>query len=190
VAFSVGLILVVIAGAELFTGNNLIVMAWASRQVSTSALRSDDRRPRPGHGAADQRLRSRGLRGRGANPRHDPGARRQPEPVDSLRAERALTLSSVRPVVQAQESSRVEMDRAGYFVILPQPANGTIVVEHYAYDNRLLRVIEGRNARSIYSTLIANGWVTQLSHAAYLGKELARAESSVHLKSKYVQDGA
>ncbi|MGJ3261114.1 MAG: formate/nitrite transporter family protein [Rhodospirillales bacterium] len=38
VAFSLGLILVVVAGAELFTGNNLIVMAWADRKVSTAAL--------------------------------------------------------------------------------------------------------------------------------------------------------
>ena len=37
-SFCVGLILVVVAGAELFTGNNLIVMAWASRKVSTLAL--------------------------------------------------------------------------------------------------------------------------------------------------------
>jgi formate/nitrite transporter len=36
--FCLGLILVVIGGAELFTGNNLIVMAWASRKVSTWAL--------------------------------------------------------------------------------------------------------------------------------------------------------
>jgi formate/nitrite transporter len=36
--FSLGLILVVVAGAELFTGNNLIVMAWASRRVSTLML--------------------------------------------------------------------------------------------------------------------------------------------------------
>lgn len=34
VAFSLGLILVVIAGGELFTGNNLIAMAWASRLIS------------------------------------------------------------------------------------------------------------------------------------------------------------
>ncbi|MCC6213233.1 MAG: formate/nitrite transporter family protein [Polyangiaceae bacterium] len=33
-AFSLGLILVVVAGAELFTGNNLIAMAWASGLVS------------------------------------------------------------------------------------------------------------------------------------------------------------
>jgi formate transporter len=33
IAFSLGLILVVVAGAELFTGNNLIVMAWAERRI-------------------------------------------------------------------------------------------------------------------------------------------------------------
>ena len=38
IVFSLGLILVVIAGAELFTGNNLIVIAWANRRVSTRAL--------------------------------------------------------------------------------------------------------------------------------------------------------
>jgi formate/nitrite transporter len=37
-AFCLGLILVVVGGAELFTGNNLIVMAWASRKVRTAQL--------------------------------------------------------------------------------------------------------------------------------------------------------
>jgi len=36
--FSAGLIMVVIAGAELFTGNNMLVMAWASGKVTTRAL--------------------------------------------------------------------------------------------------------------------------------------------------------
>jgi formate transporter len=36
--FSLGLVLVVVGGAELFTGNNLIVMAWASRKISTALL--------------------------------------------------------------------------------------------------------------------------------------------------------
>ena len=36
--FSVGLVMVVVAGAELFTGNNLIVMAWASGKVTTTSL--------------------------------------------------------------------------------------------------------------------------------------------------------
>jgi formate/nitrite transporter len=38
VAFSLGLILVAVAGAELFTGNNLLVMAWAGRRITTAEL--------------------------------------------------------------------------------------------------------------------------------------------------------
>jgi formate/nitrite transporter len=38
VVFSLGLILVVVGGAELFTGNNLIVMAWANGKVTGAAL--------------------------------------------------------------------------------------------------------------------------------------------------------
>src|SRR3954447_4494793 len=36
--FSLGLALVLVGGAELFTGNNLIVMAWASGKVSTGTM--------------------------------------------------------------------------------------------------------------------------------------------------------
>jgi formate transporter len=36
--FSLGLILVIVGGAELFTGNVMIVMAWASRKVTSRAL--------------------------------------------------------------------------------------------------------------------------------------------------------
>lgn len=38
IAFSLGFLLVVIAGAELFTGNNLIVMAWAGGMVTTPQI--------------------------------------------------------------------------------------------------------------------------------------------------------
>jgi formate transporter len=36
--FSLGIAIVLLAGAELFTGNNLIVMAWASGKISTMAV--------------------------------------------------------------------------------------------------------------------------------------------------------
>ena len=38
VVFSLGLILVVVAGAELFTGNNLLAMAWADGRVTSGEL--------------------------------------------------------------------------------------------------------------------------------------------------------
>jgi formate/nitrite transporter len=37
-AFSLGLVLVLVGGAELFTGNALIVMAWAEKRVTSEAL--------------------------------------------------------------------------------------------------------------------------------------------------------
>lgn len=41
VVFSLGLVLVVVAGAELFTGNNLLVMAWVVRRITTRELLRD-----------------------------------------------------------------------------------------------------------------------------------------------------
>ncbi|MCL4511167.1 MAG: DUF4346 domain-containing protein [Bacteroidetes bacterium] len=94
------------------------------------------------------------------------------------------------PTIQAKEPTRIQMDRAGYFVILPLAEKGIISVEHYSYDDKLLRTIEGKDARSLYWTIVENNWVTQLSHAAYLGKELEKAELSLKIGFKYTQDGA
>ncbi|MCJ2543748.1 DUF4346 domain-containing protein [Thermostichus vulcanus] len=96
--------------------------------------------------------------------------------------------SSSTTILQAKEPVKFRMDKTGYFVILPQPDKGNILVEHYSYDNALLRAIEGKNARSIYWAIIENGWVTQLDHSAYLGEELAKAELSMKLGFRYVQD--
>ncbi len=93
-------------------------------------------------------------------------------------------------VIATERHDAVVMDKAGYFVILPVPGQGVITVEHYGYDNSLLRVIEGDTARGLYKTIVANGWVSELSHAAYLGRELTKAELSLRLGFPYLQDGA
>lgn len=92
--------------------------------------------------------------------------------------------------VQEKDQNEVKLDKAGYFVIVPKADNDAILVEHYSYNNQLLRIIRGEDARDIYWTIIENGWVTELSHAAYLGKELTKAEMSVKLGFKYIQDKA
>ena len=68
--------------------------------------------------------------------------------------------------------------------------NGALLVEHYSYKEKFLRIIEGPDARSIYLTIVRNGWVSRLDHAAYLGKELTKAELSVRHGFAYQQDGA
>jgi tetrahydromethanopterin S-methyltransferase subunit A len=105
------------------------------------------------------------------------------------RVVKPVKISAVE-VIRAEKVKKTELDKGGYFVILPLKEKGIISVEHYSNDNRLLRIIEGKDAVSLYRSIVANGWVTQLSHAAYLGKELDRAELSMKLGFKYVQDGA
>lgn len=93
-----------------------------------------------------------------------------------------------RVVATAPSPDRIKLDPGGYFVI--NITGQTIVVEHYDYNERLLHVIEGTAARAVYWTIINNGWVTTLDHAAYLGKELSRAETSIQHGLDFVQDGA
>ncbi len=98
--------------------------------------------------------------------------------------------TSPKAIVAVDSGRPLPMDRAGYFVILPVADRGVINVEHYGYHDDLLHTIEGPNARVLYLAIVDRGWVTELSHAAYLGKELTKAELSLKLGFKYVQDGA
>jgi tetrahydromethanopterin S-methyltransferase subunit A len=99
-------------------------------------------------------------------------------------------ISSVKTIFAAENDEVIKLDKAGYFVIMPTTSKGIIIVEYYGYDNRLQGIIEGKTARAIYITIVNNGWVTELSHAAYLGKELTKAEMSLSRGFKYIQEGA
>jgi tetrahydromethanopterin S-methyltransferase subunit A len=107
---------------------------------------------------------------------------------DFSRLIKPLPASGVE-IFRAGKSKKVTLDKSGYFVVLPVREKGRIHVEHYSTDNRLLRVIEGDDAVGLYRMIIENGWITELTHAAYLGKELEKAELSLKLGFKYVQDG-
>jgi tetrahydromethanopterin S-methyltransferase subunit A len=102
---------------------------------------------------------------------------------------KGTTLPSAE-IIEAEAPDHIPMDKAGYFVVIPEREKGRIIVEHYSYDNKLLRVIQGKTARDLYHTMIKNKWVSTLTHAAYLGKELEKAELSMNMGFSYVQDGA
>jgi tetrahydromethanopterin S-methyltransferase subunit A len=79
-------------------------------------------------------------------------------------------------------------DPAGYFVILVDREGGRLLAEQYDAAHRLLRVFAGRGADEIGHTIVRQGQVTVLAHAAYLGRELARAEAALALGLHYEQD--
>jgi tetrahydromethanopterin S-methyltransferase subunit A len=62
--------------------------------------------------------------------------------------------------------------------------------EHYRNNGVLTTIVEGRSAAEVYMTAIERGLLTRLDHAAYLGRELARAEQSPSSGTRYVQDAA
>ena len=92
--------------------------------------------------------------------------------------------------IRAKPPKQLRLDRAGFFIVLPQPQKDLIICEHYENSGRLTHVIEGRQAAVIASTVVERGLVTQLDHAAYLGRELQKAEAALSAGIAYEQDAA
>lgn len=108
----------------------------------------------------------------------DPGAREQ--------------VSAGRGVAPIRGSvpERMVADPSGYCVIGVDRTRRVLWLEHYRNDGALDAVIEGRVAAELYLPAIERGLVSRLDHAAYLGRELARAEQALWTGETYVQDGA
>jgi len=91
----------------------------------------------------------------------------------------------------ARPASRLKLDPAGYFVIMVmKEKDNPLLVEHYSNDGTLRTMIDGKDSATICATLIEKKLISQLDHAAYLGRELAKAELSLVSDSKYLQDRA
>jgi tetrahydromethanopterin S-methyltransferase subunit A len=92
--------------------------------------------------------------------------------------------------IKATGTTSLVLDRAGYFVVYPEASSRRLFLEHYTNQGVLTCVIEGTSAPPLYGEALERGLLTRLDHAAYLGRELARAENSLADGSKYVQDAA
>ncbi|MFH1181598.1 MAG: DUF4346 domain-containing protein [Candidatus Woesearchaeota archaeon] len=96
----------------------------------------------------------------------------------------------MKPVIKANYDGRKEwrMDPKGFFTIKPFPEDGLIRVRYYNARHELVCTLEGKTAEEIYNTIMKQEMVSLLSHAAYLGSELQKAEIALRKKIEYVQD--
>ena len=92
--------------------------------------------------------------------------------------------------IPATAAERLTLDRGGYVVVVPDRRRGLLVAEHYENRGVLTSVVEGRAGPEIVATLLREGLVTRVDHAAYLGRELALAERALRDGEPYVQDAA
>ncbi|MCC6131331.1 MAG: DUF4346 domain-containing protein [Acidobacteria bacterium] len=94
------------------------------------------------------------------------------------------------PVIVATEPRRLVPDPSGFFVVYPDLLRRRLIVEHYTRQDVLDCVLEGVTPAALYSEAANRGLLSRLDHAAYLGRELARAERSIETGEPYVQDRA
>jgi tetrahydromethanopterin S-methyltransferase subunit A len=110
--------------------------------------------------------------------------------LDSAPYEHGLYVRLV-DVIMAEPAKRLQLDQEGYFIILVRKGKkNPLYVEHYKNNGRLLHIIEGKDAVTICSTIITMQLVSRIDHAAYLGRELAKAENSLYSNTRYIQDKA
>jgi len=82
-------------------------------------------------------------------------------------------------------------DPLGYFVIEIDRQRNVIVVRHKLNDGRDSGYIfEGTSAERLYKKVLHEQLVSVMEHAAYLGKELERAEQALKSGKEFVQDSA
>jgi len=84
------------------------------------------------------------------------------------------------------EEKPYTLDPVGVFKIRVNHKLECIEALYIGRKGRIL--IRGRSARAIQHEILERGLVSQLSHAMYLGRELAKAEIALQLGKNYVQE--
>lgn len=79
-------------------------------------------------------------------------------------------------------------DPEGFFTIYPNAEREEIVAEHHDNEGKMKSRIFGKSAEDIYHHIIKNNLVSRYDHAAYLGRELAKAELAMRNQLDYEQD--
>ncbi len=80
------------------------------------------------------------------------------------------------------------MDPLGYFLIRVDHEKNVIEIGHCRDRNIVNVKIVGSDATFMFNTIIRNKLVGTFQHAAYLGKELQKAEIALKEHLEYVQD--
>ena len=80
------------------------------------------------------------------------------------------------------------MDTKGYFLIRTNEKTNEIEVAFCPELNVIRVKIIGKKPLEIYQTVIKQGLVSRLDHAAYLGRELQKAYIALQKKTSYIQD--
>src|SRR3989344_5006640 len=96
----------------------------------------------------------------------------------------------VKEVIKAKHDPLKEWrpDPKGYFLIRVNEKKKRIEACFCTYKHVITKMVQGSNAIEIYNTLVKKKLISRLEHAAYLGKELYKAELALKYGKKYRQE--
>ena len=103
-----------------------------------------------------------------------------------------LKAKKVKTIRAKKVDEKYATDPKGSFQITIDKKKGVIIAAHYNPDFEMDLKIIGKTARRITDTIIKRKLIDDFKeskeHAAYLGRELAKAEICLKNKIDYVQD--
>jgi dihydropteroate synthase len=79
-------------------------------------------------------------------------------------------------------------DKKGYFLIRINKDKKRLEAGFTTNKHIITKIIHGKNSIDVVNTLIREKLITRLDHAAYLGKELYKAEIALRYGLEYKQD--
>jgi len=79
-------------------------------------------------------------------------------------------------------------DPKGYFLIRVNEKKKRIEAGFCTYQHEIVKMVHGTGAIEIYNTIIRKKMISRLEHAAYLGKELYKAELALKYSKRYRQE--
>lgn len=103
---------------------------------------------------------------------------------------RAPRLAKRVRTIKAHYNTWVEwkQDKVGYWLFRVDHKHKDIHAGFCRKNNMIEVVVVGDDGEEMYNTIVREGLVKSLQHAAYIGYELHKAEVALRLGLKYVQD--
>ena len=109
-------------------------------------------------------------------------------PLDPSFAAGPIAAPAFKRIESGGHREPIAYDPNGFFIVSVDRTAGDIVCRHYQADNTPAHEVRARSAERIVLALLRENLVSQMSHAAYLGGELAKAEAALQLGLIYEQD--
>ncbi|MFX1564753.1 MAG: dihydropteroate synthase-like protein [Promethearchaeota archaeon] len=90
----------------------------------------------------------------------------------------------------SQEVTSTRLDRAGFFTFHVDRDRYLLVARHYENETRETPTLElvGPTAQHLINAILSRKLVTEFEHAAYIGRELTRAELALITGRPYIQE--